>query len=238
MKSLSQVSQLVNISKEKLSYKPNSKMKNYNGHRLKGNPNHNQNRFEEIVKNLNKKYSIISSNKLIQEDILQAPIRKRMYDLIRKNSGININELERKLNIGANQVLWHLNFLEKSQLIKNVRIGNQKAYYNYYLDQTDLELFFYLRKEKINKIIELLKDKKAQSGLSPTIMSKQLNMHYNTLRKYLKILHEIGVIKYFVINKKKVYILDYYNYYKTLDVIKNYSKQVRSNIVQEFLLAF
>ena len=206
--------------------------------RFKSNPNINRNTIEKIIKNKTGKISIALGSRLIKEDILQIPLRKKLYDLIRKNSGININELERELKIGANQVLWHLGFLEKSQLIKSVRIGNQKAYYNFSLDPTDLEIFFYLRKEKIKNIIDLLKDKNAQSGMSPTNMSKQLNMHYNTIRKYLNILQEIGVIKFFVKNNKKVYFLDEHNYNEINGIVKNYSKQVRSNLVQEFVLAF
>ena len=97
------------------------------------------------------------------------------------------------------------------------------------------------RKEVVplaERFIELFKDKNGQSGLSPTKMSKKLKMHYNTLRKYLNILHEFGMIKIFVKNNKKIYFLDHHNYNKTQNGIKSYSKQIRSNIVQEFLSAF
>jgi len=205
---------------------------------LKPNPNFNHDKPKKFIKILQGSNSITLGSGLVRKEILQIPLRKGIYDLIRKNPGININEMERSLNIGSNQVLWHLNSLEKFQLIKSIRIGNQKAYYNYFLKQIDLEIFFYLRKDKIKRIIDLLKDKNAQPGMSPTKISKQLNMHYNTIRKYLKILHEHRMIKFFVKNNKKVYFLDYDNYNKTINAVKNYSKQVRRNIVQEFLLAF
>jgi predicted transcriptional regulator len=205
---------------------------------LKPNPNFNKEYPKKFIKILQGTNSITLGSGLVREEILQIPLRKGIYDLIRKNPGININEMERSLNIGSNQVLWHLNSLEKFQLIKSIRIGNQKAYYNYFLKQTDLEIFFYLRKEKVKKIIDLFKDKNSQSGLNPTKISKQLNMHYNTIRKYLKILHEFGMIKFFVKNNKKIYFLNYHKYNKTMNGIKRYSKQVRSNIVQEFLSAF
>ena len=204
----------------------------------KPDPNFNQDKPKKFIKILQGSNSFPLGSGLVREEILQIPLRREIYDLIRKNPGININEMERSLNIGSNQVLWHLNSLEKFQLIKSIRIGNQKAYYNYFLKKTDLEIFFYLRKEKVRQIIDLFNDKNSHSGLSPTKISKQLNMHYNTIRKYLNILHEFGMIKIFVKNNKKIYFLSYHNYNNTMNGIKRYSKQVRSNIVQEFLSAF
>jgi len=205
---------------------------------LKANSNINKNKIFLILQSLVKKGKIIIGTKLIKDNILDVPLRKNIFDNIRKNPGININELENLLNIGSNQVLLHLDNLERFKFIKSIRIGNQKAYYMFDLDPTCFETYFYLRKEKIKRIIGLLKNSNAQSGLSPTRMSKQLNMHYNTIRKYLNILTEIGIIKLFAGNNQKRYFLDHKKYNEKLDVIKNYSKQIRSNIVQEFVLAF
>ena len=205
--------------------------------RLTTNSNINKNKISLILQILEKKKKIIIGTKLIKDNILDIPLRKKIFDIIRKNPGININELEKTLNIGSNQVLLHLDNLEKFKFIKSIKIGNQKAYYMYDLDPACFETYFFLRKDKVKRIIELLKNNNANSGLSPTRMSKQLKMHYNTIRKYLNILYKIGIIKLFAKNNQKKYFLDLENYNEKLEDIKNYSKQVRSNFVQEFVLA-
>ena len=222
---------------KKNSLHSSSELIDYIDQRLKSNSNINRNKINLIVQSLAKKDRIIIGTKLLKENILEIPLRKKIFDTIRKNPGININELERTLKIGSNQVLWHLDYLHKFKFIKSIRVGNQKAYYMYDLDPVCLETYFYLRKDKVKKIIELLKNSNAHSGVSPTRMSKELNMHYNTIRKYLNILLEIGMVKIFMKRNQKLCFLDYDNYNEKVDVIKNYSKQIRSNFVQEFVLA-
>ncbi|MCP4763793.1 MAG: winged helix-turn-helix transcriptional regulator [archaeon] len=186
---------------------------------------------KKIEKNYHK--MIIGSN-----NIFKTKIRRNIFNLIRKNPGINFNELEKKLKLGSNQALWHLNLLEQSKIIKYIKIGNQKAYFLYSFDPSYCNLFFYLKKEKINKFIQLFVNNNAQSGLKPTIISKSLNMHYNTTKKYLKILSDLGIIIPEKIEKKIIYFFDFDNYNRLSQIIQNHFKEVRKEIVHEFVLAF
>ena len=129
------------------------------------------------------------------------------------------------------------NCLEKFQFIKSKTIGNQKAYFKYCIKSTDLDIFFYLRKEKIKHIIILLKENNAQTGLNPSYMSKQLSMHYNTIRKYLMILLELNLIVKSRFKNQNKYILDIHTYNDKVSVFKNYFKEIRREDVQDFVLA-
>ena len=85
--------------------------------RLKKNPNITPYRIEVILKNLIKKRLILPKTKLVKDDILKLPKREKIYSYIISNPGVNLNQLIRALNVGSNEVIWHLNILEKFQFI-------------------------------------------------------------------------------------------------------------------------
>ena len=220
----------------KKAFTPNLDLINFINQRLKSNPDFNRNKIELIMRSLIRKKIILPGTKLKQEDVLESPLRRKIYRHINRNPGINMSEIISDLNIGNNQTAWHLENLEKFEFIKSEKIGNQKAFFNFCLDPVFLGVFFYLRKNKFNDIINLLKKKNAKSGLTPTAISKKLKIHYNTIRKYLNILVDLQLIKIIKKKNKKKYILNSENYQEKLDDIKSNTKQVRRTIVEEFLV--
>jgi len=227
------------IIKEYLNRKnfyPNLDLINFINLRLKSNPNINRNKIEKILRSLINKKIIVPGTRLKQEDVLENPLRRKIYRYINRNPGINMSEIIHDLNIGNNQTSWHLENLEKFEFIKSEKIGNQKAYFNYCIDPIFLEIFFYLRKNKFRDIINLLKKKHAKSGLTPTKISKELSIHYNTIRKYLNILIDLKLIKIFKKKNQKRYLLNSQVYQKNIGEIKNNTKKVRRESVEEFLV--
>lgn len=220
----------------KKAFSPDLDLINFINQRLKSNSDFNRNKIEIIMRSLIKKKIILPGTKLKQEDVLESPLRRKIYRHINRNPGINMSEIISDLNIGNNQTAWHLENLEKFEFIKSEKIGNQKAYFNYCLDPVFLGVFFYLRKNKFNDVINLLKKKNAKSGLTPTKISKELKIHYNTIRKYLNILIDLHMIKIIKKKNQKRYLLNIEVYNEKLEDIKNNTKKVRSDIVGEFLI--
>jgi len=190
----------------------------YSNQRLKSNPNINKIKIEKILKSLIKKKIIILGTKLVKENILDNQIRENIYNYIESNAGTNVNEIMRSQNIGSNQVIWHLNFLEQFQFVRPSKIGNQKAYFKFDIDSHYDEIQFYLRNDKVKKIINLME--KSESSLSPTKISKTLKMNYNTAKKYLEILGELNLLKIFSDDKTKSYSFNHENYNETLEILK------------------
>lgn len=210
--------EIYNLTKEFLKHKvffSITDILDFLSYRLKYNPNVNRSKIEPILKNLIKKKYIFPGTQLVRDNILEVPLRREIYQHIKSNPGININEIMRALNIGSNQVLWHLKFLEKFQFIRLMKIQNQKAFFKFELDNSNDKTYFYLRKEKIKKIIKLLENEK--EALSSTKISNRLQFHYNTSKKYLEILSNLNLIKiarkddngnnYFILNSKNYYYI-------------------------------
>ena len=190
-------------------------------YRLRNNSNINRTKIENILKHLIRKKYIIPGTKLTKDDILEVPLRAEIFKYIINNPGTNINEIMNNLNIGSNQILWHLKFLEKFQFIRFIKVGNQKVSFNFEMDKKYDIMYFYLRNKNIRKIIKLLENEK--KGLNSTKISKILNMHYYTTMKYLEILNNLKLISMVgEINDNIFYHLNYNNYYdilRTLDMV-------------------
>ncbi|MBN1802705.1 MAG: hypothetical protein JW891_14430, partial [Candidatus Lokiarchaeota archaeon] len=139
---------------------------------LKNNENYNRNSIEKIIKSLIKKNIILIGSNITRGDIFNTPLRGKIYQYIRNNPGININDVKNKFNIGSNQTIWHIRMLNDFEFIRIVKIRNQKALFDIDLDENKDMLLFYLRNEKVQEIINLLLAR--NDPLRPTIISESL----------------------------------------------------------------
>lgn len=192
----------------------------YSFQRLKSGTDVNKRRLEKILKIFIKEKQIIPGTKLLRENILENSTREEIYSFILENASSNINEIMKSQNIGSNQALWHLDFLEKFQFIRSTNIGNQKLFFEFDMDSSYDEIQFYLKNEKIKNIISLMENH--PSPFKTTNIKEKLKMNYNTVKKYLKILNDLNLVKVLKENNQSSYILDVANYHETLNKIKNF----------------
>jgi predicted transcriptional regulator len=174
-------------------------------HRLKSNKNINRTRILIALKSLMKQNLIMPGSKLVKDDILTIPKRVEILDHITAMPGTNIKEIMEYNEIGSSHAVWHLKYLKKFEFIRSVKFGNQKAYFKAEFEEKYDEIFFYLRNTKVKKIIKLLKE---QKSVNPTEISNQLNIHYNTIKKYLHILKKFNLLQEIDEEHKKEYLLN------------------------------
>ncbi len=179
--------------------------------RVKSNPYLNRNSIELIIKNLIKKRILIHGTKLMKNNIIEHPIRNEIYNFIRKNPS-NINEIMRAINIGSNQALWHLSCLEKFRFTRSKKIDNQKIIFEYDSNPEYDMLFFYLKQDIVQEIIDfMIKENKT---LKRTEIATGLKKNYNTIKKYLEILKNLDLITIEKENKKVSFKINTEKYYK------------------------
>ena len=184
--------------------------------RVKSNPYLNKNSIELIIKNLIKKRILIPGTKLMKNNIIEHPIRNEIYNFIKKNPS-NINEIMRAINIGANQTLWHLSCLEKFRFTRSKKIGNQKIIFEYDSNPEYDMLFFYLKRNIVQEIIDfMIKENKTLKG---TEISTGLKKNYNTIKKYLEILKNLDLVTIEKENKKVSFKINAEKYYKIRESI-------------------
>lgn len=185
--------------------------------RLRNNEKLNRNRIEKIIKDFIKKNYIILGSKIVKENVLETELRKEINEFIEKNPGIHLTELINSLEIGSHQALWHLKFLKKFDLIKSMKMGNKKAFFPKDLKEEDCKACFYLRNDKVNKIIEALND---SDSIGPTKISEVSELHFNTVKNYLDVLLELGLITETEDEKNKEYRLNKKTYEEAVVLVK------------------
>lgn len=173
--------------------------------RVRANPNLNRNSIEVIIKKLIKKRILIPGTKLMKNNIIEHPIRNEIYNYIRKNPS-NVNELMKAINIGSNQVLWHLSCLEKFRFTRSKKIENQRIIFEYDSDSDLDELYYYLKQDIVQDIINLLK--KEGNSFKVTEIASVTKRNYNTVKKYLEILQKLKLIKIERDKKRVLYKID------------------------------
>ncbi|MFX0175506.1 MAG: hypothetical protein ACFE85_04660 [Candidatus Hodarchaeota archaeon] len=179
--------------------------------RVKSNPYINKNRIEIAIKNLIKKRIIIPGTKLMKNNIIENPMRNEILNYIKKNPS-NINQIMKALNIGSNHALWHLSCLEKFQFVRSKKLNNQRIFFVYDSNPEVDELYYYLQKKIVQKIISLLT--KEEQALKITDIAVSLNKNYNTIKKYIDILLNLEIMKIEKKDDKILYKLNAEKYSK------------------------
>lgn len=115
--------------------------------------------------------------------------RRRIYELIRDTPGVHMRELERRMGLMIGNLQYHLHYLEKHNLIFQLK---DEEYVRYFLkerktDERERNILCFLRRSSCRHIlINLLqnpgmnnKELSESVGLSPSTISWHLNKLLN-----------------------------------------------------------
>ena len=172
--------------------------------------NLNSDKIEIILQSLIKKNMVYPGSYLTVDDILKNQKRKDFFNFIEKNPGVKFSVIKNEFSFGNNYTDWHLTVLERFKFIRFVKIGNNKAFFNFNLDSKFDETRFYLKNKKMIQIITLME--KSKKALKISEMSNQLKMHNDTLKKYITILEKLNFLDLKLENDKSSYMLNFDNY--------------------------
>jgi len=159
----------------------------------KANGNLNQNGIKLVINSLIEKNIIVEGSKLTRNEILQNSNRKQIYDFIIKNPGIYRNKLARKLDLSTYLIKWHVSMLIKFNLIRELKLSNNIAYFDSSKRQENDLILHTISKDKCVRIINFLKIN--TEGKSKNQISKALNMHFNTTSKYLNKMDKFNLLE-------------------------------------------
>jgi DNA-binding Lrp family transcriptional regulator len=148
--------------------------------------------------------------------ILDLEIRRRIFNYIQNNPGLHLHELARKLNINYNNLRYHIQYLEKIDMIV---IKTSDAYSRVYLKQLsiiDKELLNIIRQKTPRNILLYF----CYSAVcSQKELSIELERHPTTIEYHLKKLVDLDIIEPAVVKDGVVYtnLSDCLNVAKTPD---------------------
>lgn len=147
----------------------------------------------KILQKFLNKNMVVEGSRLTREEILNNEKCKRIYQFIRRNPGVYFYRIVKELNIANHVVVWHLNMLEDFSFISKTAIGKKDIYFEAGLNVKDVKKAYYRNHEKTRAILEFLDSN--EDGISKTQLSKRLEMHPNTIKKYINALFDLRLIQ-------------------------------------------
>jgi DNA-binding transcriptional ArsR family regulator len=141
------------------------------------------------------------AHRLSLEEVLENENRNRIIDLILKEPGIHFNELLRKTELAAGNLVWHLDILETYKVVGKKRIGNFIAYFPYYQKNPISNLDLQLSKSKLT--LEILEMIEKEPGLWNSIITKHFKVDHKTIQYHINKLKDLGLINFKSEGRKK-----------------------------------
>ena len=141
------------------------------------------------------------AHRLSLEDVLENENRNKIIDLILKEPGIHFNELLRKTEIAAGNLVWHLDILETYKVVGKKRIGNFIAYFPYYQKNPISNLDLRLSKSKLTLgILEMIEK---EPGLWNSVITKHFKVDHKTIQYHINKLKDLNLIHFRSEGRKK-----------------------------------
>jgi len=139
-----------------------------------------------------------------QNSILKLKIRQEIYNYILENPSSYLREISRNMNIPKTTLKYHLDYLEKHNLITPKLEDKYKRYYvKDKLGQREKELLNLLRQEVPRNIILYLIFHIVCSQIE---LSKALGKHPSTISFHLKKLRDLEIIQTAFIEERNIII--------------------------------
>ena len=141
------------------------------------------------------------AHRLTLEDVLENENRNKIIDLILKEPGIHFNELLRKTELAAGNLVWHLDILETYKVVGKKRIGNFIAYFPYYQKNPISNLDLKLSKSKLTlSILEMIEK---EPGLWNSVITKHFKVDHKTIQYHINKLNDLNLIHFRSEGRKK-----------------------------------
>ena len=170
--------------------------------------NINEHGIKQILQNLVENYYIVEGSKLYRKNILKNENRRDILNIIKKNPGIYFNRILKQTRLANHVVAWHLNILLKFNCIEKCTIESHEIYYPFSMDPKKARIYYYLSKKKTKEIIAYILTNRSENT-TKSMLSREINTHYNTISKYVDDLSSVGILLSKEMPRKTIYYLNH-----------------------------
>jgi predicted transcriptional regulator len=139
---------------------------------------------------------------MLKDIVLENLRRKKIYNFIRKNPGIHLREIQRRLSIPLSSLEHHVEYMIRKNVIYKEREGRYTRYFAGHLTNEERKVISALRHEKLREIVSIVleqKEAKSQDFID------YLDIPCSTLSYYLKYLVEHSILKRQKIGYENIY---------------------------------
>ena len=132
------------------------------------------------------------AHRLTLDEVLENENRNKIIDLILNEPGIHFNELLRRTELAAGNLVWHLDILETYKIIGKKRISNFIAYFLNYQKNPISNLD--LRLSKSNLTLEILKMIEKEPGIWNSIITQRQKVDHKTIHYHISKLIDLELV--------------------------------------------
>ena len=128
-----------------------------------------------------------------KQELFNLEMRRKIYNYIKDNPGLHLHELARKMNINYNNLRYHIQHLEKYDMIV---LKSNNSYTHVYpkenLSRREKEIFNIIRQETPRNILLVFINYIIASQID---LAEILEKHPTTIEYHLKKLQDLGLIQ-------------------------------------------
>jgi predicted transcriptional regulator len=127
----------------------------------------------------------------IKDKVLENEHRRTIYNYVKENPGLHMRELQRQLDIPLSTLEYHLDYLEKKDILSQ---EDDRRYCRYFSEEHTEEekvLLSALRQKRLREIILLVL---SEGNLCFKDLSEEVSIAESTLSHYLKLLTERRIL--------------------------------------------
>jgi len=157
--------------------------------------------------------------------------RRLLYAYILNNPGSHLRKISRKLNMKLGTLRYHLDYLEKKEIIVSKKENNLKIYFmNRKLDIKDKNICSLLQQKRFRDIILVII---LSPGLNHKQISDKLSINPSTLSKYINVLEDRKIIYHKNIGREKWYYV--FDEKRIMELLITYKKSFWDSFVNNIL---
>ncbi|MCP4764484.1 MAG: hypothetical protein GY870_22100 [archaeon] len=177
---------------------------------------------KKILKGFLDSNLILVRNKQVSIDTLANTTRRRILSQVVSYPGSYINFLKKQLDIGSNQLVWHLSVLCEFKFIKMVEVGRLKAFGSIDTPEIDIILGCLMLKNSIRKLFAVLLEN--PEGKTQVELSEIMSMPRSTMTYWLKNLIKMNIVRIIKNKRPQKYCLND-------DIIDNMIENVNGRLI-------
>ena len=168
-----------------------------------------------------------------EKETLLLDVRKKIYLTIEKFPGLHFRELQRLNNLAIGNLDYHLNYLEKNNLIKVEKSTANKRFYPLGLNDHERNILGILRQKNFRAIILKLLE---EQNLTHKDITTYLQISPSSVTWYLTQLTEKNILVSSEKDKRKFYRLK--DETEIIKVLITYKESFIDTVVDRFVKAF
>ena len=127
-----------------------------------------------------------------RDDLLEQPLRRRIYGIIQRHPGIHASELCRESGEAWGTVQYHLQLLRKGDLVQSLEAGRERRFFPPDIDPEEAHVVSVLNQGRRHEIFDCIRE---NPGIRQVDVCNAVAVSRKTFRSSIRALVDEGLIQ-------------------------------------------